>query len=275
MWGRGTEIGIRTTWAGSNYFMSIEQFMMTKANHLLTVACSFVASTAIYNLFFVDEFPQHEHEFQVPTGGMQFCNTGLTAFDGGRECSVFTLAAINLMVVPYINRILETPYFRYFKVDLDKNCPFWDEPKVCYGEDCAVKLLSEAQVPSELFAEANISDVTFPQFISERKIFGQWDSMQSAEFCTFDSEQSPGVYVDLLANPEGYTGYVGESARHIWESIYSSGCGETTESGILEWRECNEKADVLSAHFRSSRLRFDAYCEQVLQQVYRPLGGEH
>lgn len=88
---------------------------------------------------------------------------------------MLTLATINLMLVPYVNRVLETPYFRYFKVrflfaifqiDLDKNCPFWNEPKVCYGEDCSVKLLSETQVPTGLFARTNISDVTFPPFIS-------------------------------------------------------------------------------------------------------------
>lgn len=46
--------------------------------------------------------------------------------------------------------------------------------------------------------------------------------------------------MDLLANPEGYTGYLGESARRIWDSIYSSGCGEASDSGIFEWKECNE-----------------------------------
>lgn len=32
------------------------------------------------------------------------------------------------------------------------------------------------------------------------------------------------TYVNLLLNPERYTGYIGPSARRIWEAIYSENC---------------------------------------------------
>ena len=32
------------------------------------------------------------------------------------------------------------------------------------------------------------------------------------------------VYVDLLANPERFTGYVGDSPHRIWEAIYLENC---------------------------------------------------
>ena len=99
--------------------------------------------------------------------------------------------------------------------------------------------------------------------------------MQSSEFCTFDSEQSPGVYVDLLANPEGYTGYIGESARRIWDSIYSSGCGEASDSDIFGVEGMQRKQVILSTHLWSARLDFNSHCKQILQQAHWSLGGEY
>ena len=37
-------------------------------------------------------------------------------------------------------------------------------------------------------------------------------------------EKSPGVYVDLLQNPERFTGYSGESARKVWTAIQQENC---------------------------------------------------
>jgi len=46
------------------------------------------------------------------------------------------------------------------------------------------------------------------------------------EFCSvWEDEADPEVqYVDLLLNPERYTGYVGESAHRIWNTIYKENC---------------------------------------------------
>jgi ERO1-like protein beta len=38
-------------------------------------------------------------------------------------------------------------------------------------------------------------------------------------------ERSPAAqYVDLLLNPERYTGYKGSSAWRVWNSIYEENC---------------------------------------------------
>ena len=48
-------------------------------------------------------------------------------------------------------------------------------------------------------------------------------------------------YVDLLRNPEGYTGYDGEQAHRIWRSIYEGNCFDLErtppkEQLLLAWR---------------------------------------
>ena len=43
-------------------------------------------------------------------------------------------------------------------------------------------------------------------------------------FCIIDEDEDGCEYVDLLLNPERYTGYKGESAQKIWSSIYLENC---------------------------------------------------
>ncbi|RYG49106.1 hypothetical protein EON67_06965, partial [archaeon] len=38
-------------------------------------------------------------------------------------------------------------YFRYFKVDLWRQCPFWEEDGVCFIQNCAVCECDQSEVP--------------------------------------------------------------------------------------------------------------------------------
>lgn len=42
--------------------------------------------------------------------------------------------------------------------------------------------------------------------------------------CVLDERSSDMQYVDLLLNPERFTGYKGESAQRIWRTIYEENC---------------------------------------------------
>ena len=50
-----------------------------------------------------------------------------------------------------------------------------------------------------------------------------YDEHQNS-FCDFDDEDQESVFVDLLLNPERYTGYKGHSAQRIWKTIYEENC---------------------------------------------------
>jgi hypothetical protein len=48
--------------------------------------------------------------------------------------------------------------------------------------------------------------------------------------------------VDLLKNPEQFTGYSGEPATKIWKAIYEENCFESkTEALSLSWKKCTER----------------------------------
>lgn len=42
--------------------------------------------------------------------------------------------------------------------------------------------------------------------------------------CVVDESSSGMEYVDLLRNPERFTGYVGFSAQRVWNNIYKENC---------------------------------------------------
>lgn len=61
--------------------------------------------------------------------------------------------------------------------------------------------------------------------------------MHAEDFCYIDSESpsSEGQYVDLMLNPERFTGYAGESAHKVWRAIYEENCFGLTEKVGIEY----------------------------------------
>ncbi|KAM6205390.1 ERO1-like protein alpha [Sarcoramphus papa] len=161
-------------------------------------------------------------------------------------CDVETIDAFNnYKLFPRLNELLESDYFRYYKVNLKKPCPFWNDNSHCGIRDCAVKPCPSDEVPDGIRSgsykyseEAN----NLAEECEEAKRLGavdgslskatqqavlQWtrhdDSSDS--FCEADDIYSPDAeYVDLLLNPERYTGYKGPDAWKIWNSIYEENC---------------------------------------------------
>lgn len=53
------------------------------------------------------------------------------------------------------------------------------------------------------------------------------------------------MYVDLIKNPEGFTGYAGESANRIWKAIYDANCFNSKYNRFSpegeKWNKCVER----------------------------------
>lgn len=59
--------------------------------------------------------------------------------------------------------------------------------------------------------------------------------LHSQDFCYTDSESSSeGQYVDLILNPERFTGYAGPSAHRVWGAIYEENCFGLSEKLELQ-----------------------------------------
>uniref|UniRef100_A0A8C0GVG1 Endoplasmic reticulum oxidoreductase 1 beta n=1 Tax=Chelonoidis abingdonii TaxID=106734 RepID=A0A8C0GVG1_CHEAB len=109
-------------------------------------------------------------------------------------------------------------FFSLALVNLKRPCPFWADDGHCSIRDCHVEPCPEVwiKVKQEIII-----------FSHSQKAFIDWARYDDSQdhFCELDDERSPDAqYVDLLLNPERYTGYKGPSAWRVWNSIYEENC---------------------------------------------------
>ncbi|XP_078090050.1 ERO1-like protein alpha [Mustelus asterias] len=173
----------------------------------------------------------------------------ITGYLDDCTCDVETIQDFNnKKLFPKVQKLLESDYFRYYKVNLKKPCPFWSDISYCGLKDCAVQPCEPDEVPagirSESFKyteEANVISQHDPECEKAEKLGAVNNSLSEAtkqavldwnrhddstdNFCEVEDEHCPDAeYVDLLLNPERYTGYKGLEAWKIWNTIYEENC---------------------------------------------------
>uniref|UniRef100_A0A6J0V247 ERO1-like protein alpha n=1 Tax=Pogona vitticeps TaxID=103695 RepID=A0A6J0V247_9SAUR len=176
----------------------------------------------------------------------QRCFCQVTGHLDDCTCDVETIDAYNnYQIFPRLQKLLESDYFRYYKVNLKKPCPFWNDNSHCGIRDCAVKPCPSDEVPGGIRSESykySEDANSFSDDCEKAERLGAVDGSLSEEtarallqwtrhddssdnFCEVDDVYSPDAeYVDLLLNPERYTGYKGPEAWKIWNSIYEENC---------------------------------------------------
>ncbi|XP_034253391.1 ero1-like protein isoform X1 [Thrips palmi] len=176
------------------------------------------------------------------------------------SCNVDTVDHFNNMkIFPRLQSLLSADYFRFYKVNLKRDCPFWTDDSRCAIRYCNVQACQEEDIPpglkqynpsmNSIFGNQDMS-LRVRQFIDGNEDceeleadlneelgylnttisaaayeeFEKWQAHDALEnFCEVD-EDKDAQYVDLLLNPERYTGYKGKSAHRIWNSIYKENC---------------------------------------------------
>ncbi|XP_066587045.1 ero1-like protein [Prorops nasuta] len=173
------------------------------------------------------------------------------------SCNIDTVDYYNnKRIYPRLQSLLVRDYFRFYKVNLNQQCPFWADDSKCAMRYCHVQPCHDEDIPVGLKGEIP-RNIRFNESPLEKynlhtqttdcsqnskdhdmelgylnttissenyKEFERWQQHDNAQdnFCV--TETSQGEYVDLLLNPERYTGYRGPSAHRIWRSIYMENC---------------------------------------------------
>ncbi|KAH7522455.1 hypothetical protein FEM48_Zijuj07G0140400 [Ziziphus jujuba var. spinosa] len=180
------------------------------------------------------------------------CNWDQQKYTGIVEdccCDYETVESINEEVLyPLLQKLVTTPFFRYFKVKLWCDCPFWPDDGMCRLRDCSVCECPENEFPEPfrkplhqgLKSDNPVCQEGKPQSTVDRTLdsraFRGW--IETDNPWTNDDETDNGemTYVNLQLNPERYTGYSGPSARRIWDAVYSENCPKYSSGEI-----CQEK----------------------------------
>lgn len=153
---------------------------------------------------------------------------------------------LNSQLRPHLIELTETEYFKYFKLDLDKQCKFWNAQHFCATENCAVEILSPQQynwskIENEDFKPSKLGKIAIPQPTGTKNLVA--DTCEDLDYCHIDDDHHC-VYVNLLENPERFTGYGGAQSFEVWQAIYSENCFPNTNPMSMisdEKEKCIEK----------------------------------
>lgn len=188
-------------------------------------------------------------------------------------CDYETVDNLNSEVLnPLLQDLVATPFFRYFKVKLWCDCPFWPDDGMCRLRDCSVCECPENEFPEPFKRPYNIAGLPSdnlicqegkPQAAVDRTIdniaFRGWVETNNPWTHEDDTDNGEMTYVNLQLNPERFTGYTGPSARRIWDSIYSENCpkyssGETCPEKKVLYKLISGLHSSISMHIAGDYL---------------------
>eukprot|EP00879_Flechtneria_rotunda_P015861 GHRR01016588.1.p1 GENE.GHRR01016588.1~~GHRR01016588.1.p1 ORF type:complete len:419 (+),score=117.45 GHRR01016588.1:349-1605(+) len=172
------------------------------------------------------------------------------ALDAG-DCTYSSVHSLNTQHVhPVVSRLTQTGFFRYFKVNIYCDCPLWPDDSMCAMRACSVCECGANEVPApwlaaEKEAEKTCKAVQNPECDTEGcaiemegRVNQSLDPAVKQQLIRHDNgwrglnnpwmaegeDAEEFQYINLLVNPERYTGYKGEHAHRIWSAIYNQSC---------------------------------------------------
>ncbi|KAA1476037.1 endoplasmic oxidoreductin [Dentipellis sp. KUC8613] len=187
-------------------------------------------------------------------------------------CNYEMIESVNDDLFKNLKDIVQTPFFRYFRVDLYRECPFWEENVLCMSKDCQVVTVDESAIPEKWRSNA-LGKLEIPSDEQRESIPGCY--YRDSDFCFLDDE-TEGDYVDLALNPERFTGYAGISTQRIWKAIYEENCFGQSELSLMnnpasaEVHLPDTMADILRADGDSA----DGQCIEK-RVYYKVISGLH
>lgn len=189
--------------------------------------------------------------FESTTCDTVACFDELHGALGDCSCNVDTIDYFNnVKIFPRIQSLVTKDYFRFYKVNLKKECPFWADDSRCAMKYCHIKTCTKESVPgyengyqneqdeapaakyidaqscSDADHDPDLGYLNMTISAASQYEIAKWKMHDDAleNFCECDDRDADADYVDLSLNPERYTGYKGSSAHRIWRSIYQENC---------------------------------------------------
>ncbi|XP_065878064.1 endoplasmic reticulum oxidoreductin-1-like [Euphorbia lathyris] len=187
-------------------------------------------------------------------------------------CDYETVDRLNQEVLhPSLQELVKTSFFRYFKVKLWCDCPFWLDDGMCRLRDCSVCECPENEFPESfriplrrgLSSDDLLCQEGKPEAAVDRtldsKAFRGWTEIDNPWTNDDETDNAEMTYVNLQLNPERFTGYIGPSARRIWDAVYSENCpkypsGELCEEERILYKLISGLHSSISIHIAADYL---------------------
>lgn len=204
------------------------------------------------------------HAFDSP----EFCSQIITS---SCNTTFAYLDQLNQQIRSLVTELVKTPYFRYFKVDLDKQCKFWNAQHFCATENCAVEVIDDfnwSQITNDNLKPSKLGKIKLAMESGKRDGNGnggadvsdtidnsieteQIEQCEDLDYSYFDDEHEHNcVYVNLLQNPERFTGYGGNQSFDVWKAIYLENCFPNTNPMSMKPNQPKEKCIEKNLFYR-------------------------
>ncbi|EFJ53070.1 endoplasmic reticulum oxidoreductin 1 family protein [Volvox carteri f. nagariensis] len=205
------------------------------------------------------------------------------------NCTYQDVDRLNAVVQPLLRQLVRTAFFRYFKVNIYCDCPLWPDDSMCSLRACSVCECEQAEVPqtwrreeeegwcntNQCAAEldSRVDSTVDPDTALRLLNLKGWRGFNNpwmAEPEGADDYQ----YVNLLINPERYTGYAGEHAHRIWNAIYSQICFQQQSPSPATSSFSSSSLPTISLAVPTISLASDQMCTEK-RVFYRLISGMH
>jgi len=236
---------------------------MVSARQTTTFLSLLLSSSALANSFRAP-FEQNSPPQVTPSA---VCKDALTGPIETTECNFEALDSVGSELFQQLHELVETPFFRYFRADLYRECPFWQENGFCMNRECGITTVDEEDIPERWRASA-LSKVEMPSENEINKLPGCY--YRDSDFCFLDSS-AEGEYIDLIENPERFTGYAAPASHRVWNAIYQENCFGQSEATWSWSKPVVSVPDTLSS---KSSTEEEGMCMEK-RVFYRVISGLH
>lgn len=167
-----------------------------------------------------------------PFDSSGFCSQTITS-----DCNTtFSyIDALNGDVYPVVNRLVATSYFKYFRVNFDKTCKFWNDEFFCASQNCAVEISPKNEViwDEDIVLDDSKPAHSPPGFHGPHGDDSRWtdEACNELDYCELDDDDNCD-FINLAENPERFTGYAGKQAHNIWGAIYGENCFKNDDGSV-------------------------------------------
>ncbi|KAF8628893.1 hypothetical protein AX15_003677 [Amanita polypyramis BW_CC] len=188
-------------------------------------------------------------------------------------CDYESVERVNEELYHNLSDLVRMPFFKYFRVDLYRECPYWPDDGSCNNIGCAITTVDESSIPVQWRAStlSKVDENTTSDKL--HRLPGCY--YRDSDFCFLD-DQIEGDYFDLTLVPERYTGYSGPHANRIWRAIYDENCFGLAEYNLMAAKSPAPVSipDTLSEVMLGEDKNHDTHCLEK-RVYYKIISGLH
>jgi ERO1-like protein alpha len=197
---------------------------MIMRNIIITIITN--VTTIIVCIFLLQQIDLNRNDWEKAK------SLNLTNYLGGDDITynITNVIENNQKLCDSLQKLKQTLFFKIFKINLDPECSVFHQEMICKDTACQICECSNTEVP-RVWKQPSGIDENVVTTIDDP--FNKWVEKFNVDSKQWllkeDIDPKDGSYVNLLKNPEGYTGYRG---AHIWNAIFKENCYTESYSSL-------------------------------------------